>query len=701
MNKTMKKLILILTATILSLQGINAKDASGFFPQSDLMRFGSYYYPEQWEQSQWGRDLKNMASLGVDFTHFAEFAWANLEPDEGVYDFAWLDKAVEIASKNGLKVILCTPSAAPPVWLTKKYPEVLIVNEEGVRAQHGCREQASWSSMLYRKFVSDIVTRLAQRYGNNPNVIGWQIDNEPSHYGRLDYSENAQKRFRQWLENKYKTIGVLNKTWGTAFWSETYQNFDQVRIPNQVELPAKPNPHSNLDYQRFMADEVADFVNMQADILHQYISKKQWVTSNVISQSQSDPARMTHLDFATYTYYPVSGSEQGYGDQGFRLSAPHCLGIANDLYRNYTGKVYGVMELQPGQVNWGSYNTQPMPGAVRLWVYHVFAGGSKFVCNYRYREPLTGSEQYHYGLMGTDGVTLYRGGHEYQQAIGEMAKLRKEYDKSAKMPDEIAARHAAMLINMDNRIEMDFQPQTYQWNTGNHQKHYYDALKSFAAPVDLIGEDEDFSKYPFLVAPSYELIDSALVTRWTEYVKAGGNLILTCRTGQKNREDKLWEALFAAPIHDLVGIDTLFYDQLPDNRQAHVDFNGKSYQWNNWGDVLSVRKGVDSWGTYADQFYKGKTAVAHRHLGKGTVTYIGADTDDGALERDVLRRVYEEAGVKVENLPNGVLHEWRDGFHIALNYSSDTYKVAIPASAKILIGSDTLAPAGVAVWKEK
>lgn len=359
------------------------------------------------------------------------------------------------------------------------------------------------------------------------------------------------------------------------------------------------------------------------------------------------------------------------------------------------------MELQPGQVNWGVYNPQPLPGAVRMWVYHVFAGGGKFVCNYRFRQPLKGSEQYHYGMIMTDGVTLSPGGEEYVCIAQEMKKLRAVYDKKNRMPKELASRRIGLLFDMNNYWEMEFQRQTDQWWTMPHIHKYYNLLKSFAAPVDVISEKEDFSGYPFLIAPAYQLLDNNLVERWTEYVKNGGHLILTCRTGQKDRNAKLWEAPLAAPIHQLAGINSLYYDHLPHNLYGKVDFGGMEYAWNNWADVLTPSAGTDVWAVYADQFYKGAASVIHRRLGKGTATYIGTDTDDGKLEKEVVRRVYKEAGVPTEDLPYGVVKEWRDGFYIALNYTSDIQEIAIPDEAEILIGSARLEPAGVVVWKEQ
>lgn len=672
------------------------------FPKEHLFSLGSYYYPEQWNELQWERDLKKMAEMGIEFTHFNEFAWSLLEPEEGVYDFGWLDRAISIAAKYGLKVIMCTPSPTPPVWLSKKYPDILVCRDNGVSLQHGRRQHASWSSDRYCEYVKKIATKLAERYGHHPAVIGWQIDNEPGHYGVVDYSDNAQRKFRYWLQSKYGNIERLNEVWGNVFWSEKYQGFEQIRLPSWQEVVEKPNPHAMLDMNRFQADEVSRFVHMQAQVLKLHICDEQWVTTNLIPIfNPIDPVRFDQLDFLTYTRYPVSGWEQGIGIHGFRIGAPEFIGFPNDQFRNRIGKTFGVMELQPGQVNWGIFNPQPMPGAVRMWTYHVFAGGGKFVCNYRFRQPLRGGEQYHYGMMMTDGTTLSTGGKEYMQVANELKVLREAYDPKVCMPSSLSARKTALLFDMNNYWEEEHQPQTNQWNTMRHIYTYYNLLKSMAVPVDIISEKETFDSYSFIVAPAYQLLDNFLIERWTKYVRNGGHLILTCRTGQKDREAKLWEAPFAAPIRKLAGISELFYDHLPTNIYGKITSGGKNYEWNNWGDVITPAAETEVWATYLDQFYAGKAVVVHRQLGKGTVTYIGVDTDDRLLEKDIMRRVYVEAGLQIEDLPYGVVKEWRDGFFIILNYTSDTQLVHIPQNADILVGSKELEPCGVTIYKIK
>jgi len=677
--------------------GLNAQK---FFKAENMIETGVYYYPEAWKPEQWERDIKNISELGFEFIHMGEFAWAMIEPEEGKYDFSWLDQAVSLAAKYNLKVIMCTPTPTPPVWLTQKYPEVLIVLETGERAQHGTREHYSWSSPKYRELTTKIVTEMANHYGNDKRIWGWQIDNEPSHYGIVDYSDAAKVGFIEWLKNKYKTIGNLNRAWGTTFWSGTYSSFNQIEIPSKLkQITDVASQHSMLDYKRFSADECASYVSLQNKVLRQYITNDQFVTTNFMHHhTEVNPWLNDDLDFISYTMYPVSGRYAGIGNQGFRLGEPTRISFANDFFRPLKG-VTGVMELQPGQINWAPINPQLYPGVVRAWLWNCFSGGLSFACTYRYRQPLSGCEQYHYGIVGTDGVTLLSGGAEYKQFMAEIKQLRKLYQPNTPSPVDYAARKTAFLFNIDNLWDTELQKQTIQWDYKKHMGKLYSIIKSLCVPVDFIRETVDFSAYKVMVAPAYQLLDKQLVDKWKTYIENGGNLVLTCRTGQKDRDGHFFEAKWAAYVSELIGADIPMFDQMPVDQFAKVSFDGKTYEWNNWADILEPTTNTSVWATYSDQFYAGKAAVVHRQIGQGSVTYIGCDTDNGLLEKEVLKKVYKSAGLPSIELPEGINMQWRDGFWVAINYSSDAVKLEIPENAQIIFGSRELKPAGVVVWK--
>jgi len=667
--------------------------------QREAMSIGVFYYPEQWPRSQWKRDIDAMATLGFDFTHYAEFSWTYLEPEEGRFAFAWLDEAIALASKAGLRVILGTPSAAPPSWMGDRYPEVYRVDERGQRHEHGIRAEVSLANPKYQAFVDRLVTRLAQRYGKDPRVWGWQVDNEPGTFS--DFSESARRGFQRWLRQKYGTIDAMNAAWGGSFWSTRYARFAEVRLPNAVlAAEDKLSPHAHLDLARFNADVTARFLDRQAAIIKRHARAGQWVTTNYTNITTStDPRRSRGMDFVTFTLYPVAGNNILGGDS-YAIGDPTRLMEAAAYYRPITG-TFGVMELQPGQVNWASVNPQPMPGAVGMWMWHAFGAGASLLSTYRFRHPLRGSEMYHEGIVGTDGVTLSKSGGEYVETMRAIQRVQSRLDSTAALPPRLTARRTGILWSHDNFWDLEIQPQTTEWKTWAHRNPYTMAVKSTGAPMDFIAEGDDFSRYPFIVAPAYQMVSDALVAKWRRYVEQGGHLVLTSRSGQKNALGHFPEAPWATPIVDLIGADVEGFDMLPTTISARVARGGRQHAWHRWGDILAPRAGTEVLATYADRHYAGKAAAITRTLGRGSVTMIGVSTDDGALEREIVREVYRRANVAIEELPPGVFVEWREGVYVAVNYNPAPVALALPSNAEVLHGTTPLAPARALVWRER
>lgn len=695
----MNRRIAIAAGLVTALVPLLAQPAR-WFPPEEMMTIGVYYYPEAWPESQWERDISNIKKFGFEFIHVAEFAWAVMEPEEGRFEFAWLDKTVALAKKYGLKVVMCTPSATPPAWLARKHPEILMVRADGVRMNHGAREQADWSSPVYRSYVEKIVAKMAERYGGDPTVTGWQIDNELSHYGQgISYAPASQAKFRDWLKEKYGNISRLNRDWGNTFWSQTYNDFTQIEMPNPSELVAGANPHAMLDVHRWFESEAADYLRFQATVLRRFV-KTQWITTNfMMNYYLVNPARSEKdLDIMSFTMYPVSGGLFR-GEQGFRRGDIAHVSFTHDFLRSLGSGIEGAMEIQPGQVNWAPTNTLVAPGVVHSWLMRGFAQGARFACVYRYRQPLAGDELYHKTIVEPDGVTLGPSGKEFVHAIEDMRLLRKLRQPGATAPRDYLARKTAFIYSFDNRYDMENHKQNVRWDSTEHGMKYYRALKQMMAPVDVIPEDKDFSQYPFVVAPSYQLVDQRLIDRFTQYVRNGGTLILSSRTGQKDRRGQLWETLWAQPIYELIGAAIPRYDVLPPGRDGHVSVGSSSYAWGAWGDLLEPHTGTETLATYADQFYKGTAAATRHSLGKGQVIYIGADSEGGLLESDLLHQVYERAGVKPANLPLDFLVDWRDGFWVAINFTDHDQAVPAPQGTPMITGRASVPPGGVSIWR--
>lgn len=265
---------------------------------------GTCYYPEHWDENLWEEDLDRMLRSGIEVVRVAEFAWNLTEPREGEFTYEFFDRFLELAHKKGMKVIFCTPTATPPAWLTDQYPEVLNADQDGNLYRHGARRHYNYNSPVYQKFCRIIVEKYASHYGSSPAVIGWQIDNEVNCELDEFYSDSDTIAFRDFLKRKYGTIEALNQAWGTVFWNQTYNVWEEIYIPRKTPHYTN-NPHHMLDYYRFVSDSARRFVQMQADIIRKYCKKDDFITTNGIF-GNLDNHQMTResLDFMTYDSYP-------------------------------------------------------------------------------------------------------------------------------------------------------------------------------------------------------------------------------------------------------------------------------------------------------------------------------------------------------------------------------------------------------------
>jgi beta-galactosidase len=696
--------LLLAVTTAFLLQAESRCEEAEFFPENGT-HFGVYYYPEHWPEEQWERDIKRVAELGFDFIHYGEFAWARMEPTEGQYDFEWLDRVVELAAENNLKVIMCTPSPCLPAWLATKHPETLLVNSEGRRIHHnGARLTASLANPVYQKYVSRIVTELAKRYAKDDRIWGWQISNEPHIQGGSDYSPSAMEAFRKWLKNKYQTIDALNEAWGAAFWSYTFNDFDQIRMPFP-SMPG-PNPHTYLDFETYTSGEIARDLIDQAEIIRRHGDGSQWITTNYANfkglKNVNPFLTRDALDFASHTMYLTHNRMNTAGDSlSHRLGSGMIFSLFTEIAKSVNGYT-GIMELQPGQINWGKFNAMPLPGAVRMWLWHSFGMGERFVCTYRFRQPLFAIEQFHHGIMQSDGVSVSRGGQDFVRAVKEINDIEKYLDLSAKS-DFVERTRTGFLWSQRNIMDVEYYKHHQDWDTWQHVYTYYQGLKRMAVDVVFLDEADNFDPdlFPFIVVPSYQMMSPELITKLERYADNGGHLIITTRSGLKDEKGHLWEAKIQQPIWKLIGGEIEYYDHLPAHLPGQVRFDGQSYSWHVWGTVIEPEPGTESWGIYDDQFYKGKSAILHRKHGQGTVTYAGVWSNDWALEYRLLRKLYGQYGGDLPfDLPPYVFADYRQGLWVAVNYTDKTFSLPATDKVQFLSGEPSLPPGGVSVWKE-
>jgi beta-galactosidase len=592
------------------------------------MKIGTYYYPEQWPRDQWERDFDNIAAMGLQIVHMGEFAWFSLEPRPGEFHFDWLEQCVEMAAKRKLDVILCTPTAAPPIWLSQEHPDVLPVDQHGTATRHGGRRHYNPMSPSLREATKRIVTALADRFGSHPSVIGWQIDNEYS--GPHDQSQVTHTAFQAWLRRKYETIDNLNNAWGNQFWNTYYTDFSQILLPPSGD-PGYANPHHALDGQRFWSWSFADFNKLQTDIVRPRIGNR-WITTNFMPFSPNvNPGDMApDFDLMAWDSYPVTGWDKNPTDESFRIANPSTIAFMHDLMRSYHGR-WGLMEVQPGQVNWSGVPVLLYPGAVRLWLWTAIAHGAEFITTYRYRQPRFGIELFHHGLVGTDGVTQTPGGREFVQVIDELKRLDGAKGAKPQASGGKAAKTAlteppvaGLLFDFEQLWYFISLRQAKRFNDTAWITQWYGSLARTGMHIEIIHPNKPWpANLAMVVAPAIQMMDAALIKQLDEYAGGGGNLVLTCRTGLMDRTGQLFEGPIAKPIVPLIGGTIEAYDSLPETIDGQVEMDGHKYKWGAWGDLL-----------YAEPTTRvlAKYAVLHRRRRRHCAKVRAGN-------RDLLRRI--------------------------------------------------------------
>ena len=634
------------------------------------LSLGAAWYPEQWPQARWEQDLALMEAAHLNVVRAAEFAWSTLEPQEGHFEFEWLDRAIAQAARHHIRVVIGTPTAAPPAWLTSKYPDVLRVDEDGQREEHGNREQFSFSSPRYRTLAHRVAEELATHYGHNPNVVGWQIDNE---IGPPSFDDETRTQFHHWLQQKYGSIKALNEHWTTAYWSQTYDDFSQVPMHSKSE-----NPGLLLDWKRFVTDTWVSYVDNQVRAIRQYADPRQFITTNTMQWNGGFDHYQVHrsLDLAAWDEY-VQNGRYVWVD----YAAQH------DLVRGYKRRNFWLMETQPAFVNWGPINRAVDPGQVREVAWQAVGHGADAVLYWQWRSALNGQEQFHGTLLGADGTPV--------PVYAEVQKIGAEFERVGEaLSGTTPVSRVAMLQSYDSRWAIDFQRHHKDFDPVEEFEAFYRPLDLAAQSVDVISVDTPLQGYALVVAPALNVLSAAEAEHLADYVRQGGHLVLGPRSGMKDPYNALWPQRQPGPLSSLLGGRVEQFYALDQPVTVAGDLGkGEAKIWAETLEALAPDSHV--WMTYGngESWLDGKPAALTRQVGKGSVTYIGAWLD-APLMRKVAERLLSNAGVKpiVAGLPTDVEICERSGngkrVWIIINHARTTQTVHLPLPVKsILVGS--------------
>lgn len=639
------------------------------------MKLGTCYYPEHWPQHMWADDARRMAEAGLSRVRIGEFAWSRIEPQPGLFDWDWLDRAIDTLHAAGLEIILGTPTATPPKWLADQMPDMFAVDVHGRSRGFGSRRHYCFSHLGYRAEAARITRAVAGRYGNHPAIVMWQTDNEYGcHDTTISYSDAARDAFRLWLARRYGDIGTLNTAWGNVFWSMEYRSFDQIELPNLTVTEA--NPAHWLAFRRFSSDQVISFDKAQIDILRARSPGRDVMHNAMGFVTDYDHHVLgQQLDVVMWDSYPLGFLEMfpfSEADKAayVRQGHPDIAAFHHDLYRG-CGKDgrWGVIEQQPGPVNWARHNPAPLPGMVRLWTLEAMAHGAELVSYFRWRQAPFAQEQMHAGLLRPDSEAA-PGLDEAIQAASDIADLG---DAGA------PTKEVALIFSYDAEWITQTQPQGEGLSALWAAFSTYTALREAGLNVDIIPPSADLSGYAMAAVPCLPAVPDELVSALKAFE---GPVIIGPRSGSKTEELSIPAGLAPGKLKAIFPATVTRSESLRPGTQ-HT------------GDGWSATRWLDHLETEADAELVAEdgTAVCWK---SANIRYCAA-WPEGALIAEIARRAAIDAGLEPLTLPAGVRVRKTDKYVFAFNYSGETQHISLRATERL--GSGALNPAGVAVFE--
>lgn len=593
------------------------------------MYFGVDYYPEHWvypyggtpeePEQRWAEDIRLMVEARVNVVRMGEFAWGLYEPEEGRYYFDWMRRAMDLCKEAGIQVVLGTPTAAPPVWLARKHPEILPVDEHGQVKHEGTRRACCLNSDVYWEYSRRIVRALAEALGNHPQLIAWQVDNGLGGHATVSsFNEETRHDWHAWLRAKYETVERLNDMLGLNFWGQRVTRFEDVPMP--MAAPAQHNPALVMDWMRFSSDTIVSYLRMQVDLLHE-ITPTIPVTHNLRALSRDfdhfDVAEV--LDFVSLDHNPVITSRCA--ELACEIDMMRSLKKEGIRIPGNSGGFW-VIEQKAGNVHWQEVNSLVRPGIIRLFTYQLVSRGATGVFYFFWRKPRIGPEKFYGGVLSHDGRGDSRVFREIKQIGGELERLAPALGKTH------VTAEACILFSHENDWNLKHTPQPNRhFSQREHIQLFYNALHDRNISVDFAHPMEDLSRYKVVFAPSLQLLAGAAADLLKLYVHNGGTLVATCNTGLVDEHHIAPDTGYPHDLTDLFGLEVSEFDVLPPGEENHLSFKGAFttshlHTARLWCDLIEPQ-GCQVLATFTKDFYAGRPALTMNAYGQGRAVYLG------------------------------------------------------------------------------
>lgn len=637
---------------------------------------GGDYNPEQWldRPDILEKDIEMLKAAGCNAVSLGIFSWAKLEPEEGVFQFEWLEEIVERLYQNGISTILATPSGARPKWLAERYPEVLRVDGSRHRNLFGARHNHCYTSPIYREKVARINQKLSERLGSHPGVILWHISNE---YGGECHCPLCQQSFRSWLEEKYQTIEHLNQCWNTTFWSHTYQSFDQIESPSQrgeMELHGL-----NLDWKRFVTHQTADFIRHEVQAVRKGGSTRPVTTNLMYYYSPLDYFKIAkELDLVSWDTYPTWHKQE-------LIETAYDNGMCHDLMRSLKRKPFLQMESCPSATNWQGVSKLKRPGVLFAQSMQAIAHGGEGALYFQIRQSRGASEKFH-------GAVIDHYGGADTRVFKEVCRVGDALKQLSELAGSEMKSRTAIVYDWDSQWAME--DSRGPRNDGLHYKEtvlkIYRAFRKKGMNVDLVDMESSISDYRVLVLPMVYMFKEGFDEQVRAFVENGGTLIATYWSGIADDTDLCYLGGTPHGLMDVLGLRSAEIDGLYDgeeNQFVPVEGNclglTRAYTCQNLCE-LAVLRGAEVLMTYGSDFYQGYAALTVNRFGKGDAWYVAADAEPEFYEDfiDRLLIVHGISGAVPGKIPAGLEVTTREKddvrYYLYQNFGTEPVQIPLP-----------------------
>lgn len=631
---------------------------------------GGDYNVEQWldRPEILAEDIRLMKKAGVNVVTLGVFSWSCLEPQEDVYTFEWLDEIMDSMYKNGIYVILATPSGGKPPWMIHKYPEIMRTNKERKRLLYGERENQCNSNEIFRSKVREMDERLGSRYANHPALILWHISNEM--YGTC-HCKDCQDNFRDWLKAKYKSIDNLNKEYWSKFWSHTYTDW------SEIESPA---PHGEtgvhglaLDYNRFYSDLSIDFLKMEIDTVKKY-NHEIPVTSNMFHLNcgihYGKLAKI--LDVISWDSYPTWHCDTD-RDSEWNLALEAAFRF--DFSRSLKQKPFLLMESTPSTTNGFAVSKIKKPGMHLLSSMQAVAAGSDSVQYFQWRQSLGAYEKFH-------GAVLTHNGSEHTRVYREVAEVGDKLKSLSYLKNTNTDSSVAIIYDWENMRGLEEQKNLRRNDKGFEEivREHYEALIKNYVSVDVIDQTADFSSYQLVVAPMLYLFMPGTHDKIKNYVANGGTFVMTFYSGIVNENDLAFECFPPYSLNEVFGIRSEEMDCLCDGEYNHFTYEGKTYKASFYCDLIHSQ-GAKVLSVYENDFYQGRPVLTRNKYEKGSAYYLACRGEKEFLY-DFYKDLMKSSGIRKivesEYIKDVMVKERRDGentYSFFMNFGTEDREI--------------------------